>query len=421
MPNITIFGAGKSATTCIAYLAKQALEGSFTLAVVDMSADLLFEKTKAFPHVQTYAIAIEDDHSRTRIVEQATIIISLLPPHLHIKLAKDCLHYSKHLITASYADDAMKQLHQEAIDKNVLFLCEMGLDPGIDHMSVMALIDRIHNEDGIVTHVASHCGGLIAPESDTNPWHYKISWNPKNVVLAGKAGATYLQDNQTKTIPYQQVFAYAQTITTLDNHIYAWYPNRNSLPYINLYTLTHCQTFIRTTLRHPSFLAAWNILVQENATDENNTENNLQFFEQLAKKYESNKAIQFLLNDISNTPLPTAPFSKAFMLQQWLEKKLVLAPNDKDLIVMQHDISYNDKNGIARQVKSFFSITGEDQQNTAMAKTVGLPLALGALAILNNTFNLVGVHIPIYAEIYNPILKALAKEGIVFIEQEILL
>jgi saccharopine dehydrogenase-like NADP-dependent oxidoreductase len=421
MPNITIFGAGKSATICIAYLAQKALSGSFTLTVVDMSADLLHEKTKTFPHVQTSIIAIENDLARTQIVSQANIIISLLPPHLHIKLAKDCLQYNKHLITASYADEAMKLLHEEAVNKNLLFLCEMGLDPGLDHMSAMKLIDGIHHEGGVIMHFESHCGGLVAPESDTNPWHYKISWNPKNVVLAGRAGATYLQYGQPKTIPYQQVFLNAKTITTLDNHVYAWYPNRNSFPYIDLYKLTHCDTFIRTTLRHPDFLTAWNILVQENATDENNTESSLLFFEQLAKKYASNTAIKFLLDDMHNIQLPTTSFSKAFVLQQLLEKKLALALNDKDLVVMQHDITYTDKNGIAKQVKSFLTITGENQHSTAMAKTVGLPLALGALAVLNNTVNMVGVHIPIHANIYNPLLAALAKEGIVFIEKEQLL
>jgi saccharopine dehydrogenase-like NADP-dependent oxidoreductase len=421
MPNITIFGAGKSATICIEYLAQKAIDNHFTLTVVDINADLLHKKTKAFPHVHTTTIAIDEDHKRGEIVAQADIIISLLPPHLHYKLAKDCLLYSKHLITASYADDAMKQLHEEALVKQCCFLCEMGLDPGIDHMSAMEIIHRIKNNGGTIQQFESHCGGLIAPESDNNPWHYKISWNPKNVVLAGKAGALYLEEGTLKQITYENIFANAKTIQALNGRTYAWYPNRDSVSYSKLYDLESCNKFIRTTLRHPEFIEAWQILVQAQATNETLDQYNIQFLQTIQKKYPANTAIQYLLENIDMLTTPTPPFSKAIILQQLLENRLQLAPHDKDLVVMQHEITYTNKAQQTKKIKSFLEVQGVDAIRTAMAQTVGLPLALGALLILNKKITTYGVHIPIHKEIYEPVLAALANENIIFKEQEIVL
>jgi saccharopine dehydrogenase-like NADP-dependent oxidoreductase len=192
----------------------------------------------------------------------------MLPPTLHFLVAKDCLQFSRHLLTASYVDEPIKELQKEIDAKGILFLCEMGLDPGIDHMSAMRIIDGIHEKGGKITSFKSHCGGLVAPESDNNPWHYKISWNPRNIVLAGKAGAHYKQDGKEIRLTYEELFSGDNYAKVPGIGYLGWYPNRDSLSYTSLYGLGNADTFIRTTLRHPDFMYGWKNVVDLHLTNE---------------------------------------------------------------------------------------------------------------------------------------------------------
>jgi saccharopine dehydrogenase-like NADP-dependent oxidoreductase len=268
--NVLLFGAGKSATVLIQYLLKNAAKQNWQIQVVDANIEVVEAKIKNHKNGLAFAFDIAaDTEARQSLIANAAIVISLLPPALHILVAQDCIAYQRNLLTASYIDDATKQLAPAIKENNLLFLYEMGLDPGIDHMSAMQLIDNIHAQSGTITSFKSHCGGLVAPESDNNPWHYKVSWNPRNIIMAGKAGAQFLQNGKIIKQEYQNLFTPAQhIIVDAIDAIYSYFANRDSLSYIDTYKLNNVHTFIRTTLRHPDFIYGWNNIVALQLTNE---------------------------------------------------------------------------------------------------------------------------------------------------------
>lgn len=268
MKKILLFGAGKSATVLIDYLLRHALSENWTLTLVDANLALAQEKIGNALGGEARSFDVGDAAKRGAAVAESDLVISLLPPALHFLVAQDCLTHGKHLLTASYVDDNMRSLAEGARAKGLLFLCEMGLDPGIDHMSAKKLIDHIHAEGGRITSFYSHCGGLVAPESDNNPWRYKISWNPRNVVLAGKAGAVYRKEGQELQMGYEGLFSEKRFVQVPGYDPLCWYPNRDSLSYIPIYGLDACPTFIRTTLRYPDFIYGWKNIVDLKLTDE---------------------------------------------------------------------------------------------------------------------------------------------------------
>ena len=266
--NILLFGAGKSATVLIDYLIKTVTENNWNFIVADSNELLLKEKVTINKNVSTVVLDIEDKAIRQQLVAKTDVVISMMPPHLHYLIAQDCLEQNKHLLTASYVDEKIKEHATSIKEKGLLFLCEMGLDPGIDHMSAMHIIHNIKEKGGKINSFKSHCGGLVAPESDDNPWHYKISWNPRNVVLAGKAGAIYKHKNTISKLSYEELFNNNELITTDTDNVYAYYLNRDSLSYIDLYELQEASTFMRTTLRHPEFCLGWKNIIALKLTDE---------------------------------------------------------------------------------------------------------------------------------------------------------
>lgn len=270
MKNIVLFGAGKSASVLIDYLLAQSTENNWKVIVADANKKLIEEKTKLHMASEAVELDIKDEKKRRELISKSDIVISMMPPSLHILIARDCMEYGKNLLTASYADDEIRSLQQSLEEKGLLFLCEMGLDPGIDHMSAMQLLDEIKDSGAIVNSFKSHCGGLVAPESDDNPWHYKITWNPRNVVLAGKAGAIYKQDGKEITEKYEVLFNADRKVMTGDEEVpvLSYYPNRNSLPYIDLYGLHDAETFVRTTLRYPDFMYGWKNVIELKLTNE---------------------------------------------------------------------------------------------------------------------------------------------------------
>jgi saccharopine dehydrogenase-like NADP-dependent oxidoreductase len=268
MKNILLFGAGKSAGFLIEYLLLNAPDQNWQLILVDADLESAQKKIGNSPYGEAVSFNISDEGERARHIRNANIVISLLPPSLHFFIAKDCIRFKKNLLTASYVDDQMRSLKNEIDKNNLLFLCEMGLDPGIDHMSAKKMIDTIHDEGGLIYSFYSHCGGLVAPESDDNPWHYKISWNPRNIVTAGQAGAIFKQNGQIKELEYKELFAEKRFVSIPGHEVLCWYPNRDSLSYIPSYGLQNCDTFIRTTLRHPDFVYGWKNIIEVNLTDE---------------------------------------------------------------------------------------------------------------------------------------------------------
>ena len=429
-----LFGAGKSSSACISYLAHQSTIHQWHFTVADADLQLIQSKTNNFPWVTPIQIDINNDEERKSLIEAADVVISMMPPALHYLIAQDCLHFSKHLLTASYLDDQLKAMSSAAIEKDILFLCEMGLDPGIDHMSAMELITAIKQDGGKITSFKSHCGGLVAPESDDNPWHYKVSWNPRNIVLAGKAGARYLQNGEEIYEDYEAVFAGKKNLNAFleGTGPLAYYANRDSIPYISLYGLAGAKTFVRTTLRHPDFLAGWSALVAMQLTqdlpDFNTGDQTLaDYFTNFLQlqhgisAYDSaapmvKQQLNFLGFNDTGTLINKGVCSPSTVLQFALENKLKLAPIDKDMVVMVHELEY-ETDGILKSCSSSLLVKGDDSVNTAMAKTVGLPLAIAASLLMQYKIKIRGVCLPIAAEIYTPVLAALKTNGILFINK----
>lgn len=441
MKTILVFGAGKSATVLINYLKTAVSEKNWKLIVADANAEQARAKLRNAPNTEAIEVNVTDADERRMLIESSDIVISLLPPFLHIHVVKDCVAVGRNLLNASYVDDAIRNLEAEIRSKELLFLCEMGLDPGIDHMSAMQLFDEIRETGGSITSFKSHCGGLVAPESDDNPWHYKISWNPRNIVMAGHAGAAYKENGQLVQKTYNEVFEKCKEIVVDKLPAFAWYPNRDSLSYMPLYGLENTTTFIRTTLRYADFCKGWDVVVDLDLTNEHDhslvskcktyndwfnarlhqvegRELSLRMYLELYVKEADHDIIleQFAFLELdSNEILPSNAKCSADILQSKVEQKLALQPNDKDMIVMLHEIGY-ELNGEIKTINSSLVVKGEDSLRTAMAKTVGLPLGIAAKLILEEKIKLKGLHIPTRKEIYEPVLEELKQHGIVFHE-----
>ena len=421
MKRIVLFGAGKSSTCLIEYLTKVCTQRNWLFTIGDASAEVL-KKLKQTTSVRATQVNVEDPTERNFLIQNADLVISLLPPALHLLIAKDCLALSKHMLTASYVDDEIKKLVPELVEKKILFLCEMGLDPGIDHMSAMQIIDRIHRMDGKISVFRSHTGGLVAPESDDNPWHYKISWNPANVVKAGSAGAIYKENGQIRKLAYQELFENTGLVEIKPIGRYAWYPNRDSLLYIPMYGLESTDSFIRTTLRHPDFCTGWKNLVKAGLTsDETPVSPLIKKISEWSRPLlpfvqAANKKQYDQLGLFEDRPIPPGASTSAKILQVILEEKWKMKDVDKDMVLMLHEFEY----AVGNQkyfLRSSLVVKGENAQITAMAKTVGLPLGIAAKLILEKKLSLSGLHIPIIPEIYEPVLKELTLEGIQFFEE----
>lgn len=442
MKNILIIGAGRSSSYLIKYLLEHAAQEQWKITVGDISIESA--KQKIANHFNAEAILFDSNDASLResSIQQSDLVISMLPAHMHITIAKDCLRYKKNFITASYVSKEMQEMHKEVNDANLLFLNEMGVDPGIDHMSAMKIIDQLRDKGIKLEGFETFTGGLIAPKSDDNPWHYKFTWNPRNVVLAGQGGVKFLHHGEYKYIPYHKVFSRIEILHIDEYGEFEGYANRDSLKYREIYGLHDIQTMYRGTLRKPGFCKAWDILVQLGMTDDSfvmeNTENmSYRDFTNSFLVYRKNDTVDLKLayhcgirldsptmerlrwlGIFDNTKVGTPNATPAQILQRILEQKLSLKPEDKDMIVMLHKFDFT-LNGKRKQIQSSLSVEGEDPVYTAMAKTVGLPVAIAAKLILQNKISIKGVTIPIHKNIYEPVLKELETFGIRLKEKEI--
>ena len=441
MKNILILGAGFSATIMIEYLLGKAKENNWFVTVGDFSEEVAKRKVGENPQGRAIQFDIYNEKQKSDEIGKADVVISFLPSFMHLLVAKECLLQSKHMVTASYVSKEMGELDKEAKEKGLAFLNELGADPGIDHMSAMRVIDKIRQKGGKVIGFTSNTGGLIAPESDNNPWNYKFTWNPRNVVVAGQGTAKFIEKGRYKYLPYHQLFARPRRTQVLDYGEFDYYPNRDSLLYREVYGLKHAQTLIRGTFRRPGYCQAWNVFVQLGATDDSyqiegvegmtyrnfiNTflpysdtlmvEEKLCSLLNLDPKGEIMKKLEWL-GIFENKPIGLSSGTPAQILQKLLEEKWKLMPEDKDMIVMQHKFEY-ELDGNKKEITSSMVILGKNQVHTAMAITVGMPVALATEMLLNGKINVTGVHVPVIPELYNPILDELEKYGVTFIEQE---
>jgi saccharopine dehydrogenase-like NADP-dependent oxidoreductase len=442
MRTILIIGAGRSASSLIQYLLNKSEEEKLHLVIGDLSLASAQKKTNNHPNATAMALDIFNQNQRVALIQKADIVISMLPAHLHIEVAKDCITYKKHMVTASYISDAMQELDAAAKENNLIFMNEVGLDPGIDHMSAMKVIHEIKAKGGKMLLFESFCGGLVAPESDTNLWNYKFTWAPRNVVLAGQGGAAkFLQEGTYKYIPYWNLFRRTEFLEVEGYGRFEAYSNRDSLKYLDVYGLNDILTLYRGTIRRVGFSKAWNMFVQLGMTDDSyvmeGSENmSYRQFVNSFLPYHPTDSVEIKMRLILKIDQDDSMWDKLLELDlfnpnkkvglknatpaQILEKILTdswtLQPKDKDMIVMYHKFGY-ELNGKKEQIDSKMVCIGEDQTYTAMAKTVGLPVAMATLLILNGKVKTPGVQLPIREEIYLPILKELEEFGVVFKEQ----
>ncbi len=440
MQNILVIGAGRSASSLINYLLSHSVKENWNVTVADVSLDLVKQKTAGHANARAIQFDINNDGQREEEIKRADIVISMLPAFMHMNVAKDCVRFKKHLATASYVSKEMRELDAEAKASGIILMNEIGLDPGIDHASAMKVIDHIHEQGGELTSFQSFCGGLVAPEYNDNPWGYKFSWNPRNVVLAGQGTAQFIENGQYKYIPYNRLFTQICTVNVDGYGTFDAYANRDSLSYRKIYNLEKIPTMLRGTLRMPGYCKAWNVFVKLGLTDDTykieasdtlTCKQLLEAFLPQGRQSLKEKLIAFMGNEMDAETLSKIEWlgvfedrkirlkdaSPAQILQDLLEEKWLLKENDKDMIVMQHEFEYA-LAGKNKKIVSSLVVKGEDQTYTAMAKTVGLPLAISAKLILQGKIKARGVTIPTTKEIYEPVLAELETLGVRFVEKE---
>ena len=267
MRNIALIGAGRSASSLINYLIENANKEDLMITIADREIGHLADIVKGSERVKQVIFDVFDEEARIHLIQSSDLIISMLPARFHILVATDCVAFKKNMITASYITDEMRALDEEAKEAGVMLLNEMGVDPGIDHMSAMRIIDRLRNDGAKFLQFESFTGGLVAPESDNNPWGYKFTWNPRNVVLAGQGGAVkFIQEGRYKFIPYHMLFRRTEKLSVDGYGDFEGYANRDSLSYRGIYGLESIPTMYRGTLRRPGFSRAWDIFVKLGVT-----------------------------------------------------------------------------------------------------------------------------------------------------------
>jgi len=443
MQNILIIGAGRSSTSLIDQLLKEANEETWHLTIAEKNLQLVQDKIGDHPRASTISFDVFDEKQLSKVVSDNDLIISMLPATLHFHVAKKCAEIGRHFLTASYLKDDIKALDPAFREAGKTAIMEMGLDPGIDHMSAMKVLDQLKEKQYELTGFETFTGGLIAEESvGDNPWKYKFTWNPRNVVLAGQGTCKFIQEGRYKYIPYHKLFRRTEMIFIPGYGYFEGYANRDSLAYLDVYNLRGIDTLYRGTLRRPGFCASWDVFIQLGATDDSYEMENVsimthrQFINSFLS-YNPHDSVELKLAHYINQPMDSDVMFRlrwlglfedkpvglhqgtpAQILEHILKKKWTLRKEDRDMIVMWHKFNFIDQ-GKPRQVESSMVTLGDDDQNTAMAKTVGLPLAIAAKLILKEEIKLKGTHVPTSKEIYLPVLAELAKLGFDFNEREI--
>jgi len=438
MNRILIIGAGRSATALIHYILRKAPENNWSVIVADADLELAQQKTKGFPNCRATWLDVNKVNDRRDLIGRADVVISLLPAHLHLEVGHDCIKLNKHLITASYVSKEMYRLGDEARDKELLFMGEMGLDPGIDHMSAMRHINNLKERGAKITAFRSYTGGLVTPESlKDNPWKYKFTWNPRNVVLAGQGTAQYLEGGKLNYIPYNRLFRELKETQFENLGEFEIYANRDSLLYRDIYGLKEVPSIFRGTIRYKGYCEAWDALVRIGLTDASFPILNAGdiTYHSLMDAYTTNQPgnsvkerIANLLEEKIDSPIieklewlglfrkkrikfPNA--SPALILERLLLDKWKLEPGDRDMVLMQHEFEYK-LDGQKKLLRSTLVMKGADEKDTAMSRLVGLPLGVFTKLLMQGKIDSKGVHIPVMHEVYEPVLEELKEYGVEF-------
>jgi len=437
MKNILVIGAGFVASPLVKYFLDQP---NFKVKV----ASLIFKEAKEIvnnhPRGESKQLDLNDTDALKEEISKTDIVVSIVPYKLHPKIAEICILYKKPMITTSYVSEEMRKLDYKARDAGILILNELGLDPGIDHMEAMRIIDEVKENGGEVTSFISYCGGLPAPEANTNPFGYKFSWSPIGVLLASKNSARYLKDGKEVIIESEDLFKNYDIVSIEKLGDFEGYPNRDSIPYIDLYKIPETKTMFRGTLRNKGWCHKMQKIVELGLLDEEKKDwtglNYEGFIKKLMKNTEEidiKKALsRFLnididsdiikslewLNLLSDEPLPMMHASALDIFASKLLQKLQYEDGERDMIILQHRIEASYKNGKKERITSTLIDYGIPHGDFSMSRTVGLPAAIGTKLILDKKISLTGVHIPVHPAIYRPVLKELKELGISFKEQK---
>ena len=436
MKKILILGAGLVARPLVRYLLDQP---DYEVEVASRTVSKAVKLIDNHPQGTASELNLKDEEGLKEKIAQADVVISMVPYSFHPKVAKYCIDYKKNMVTTSYVSEVMKNLDAEAKKAGILILNEVGLDPGIDHMEAMRIIHEVEENEGEIQSFISYCGGLPAPEANTNPFGYKFSWSPMGVLLAGKNSAQYLKDGEQIFIPDKDLFSHYSLINIEGLGEFEGYPNRNSLPYIQLYSIPSTKTMLRGTLRNKGWCPTLKKIVDLGLLDEEEEDwSGLTYKDFLYKlmndpaEKDIKKALSNYLDieessDIisrfewldflSDNPLPLTKGSALDILGAKMLEKLQYEEGERDMIILQHQFIASYPGDKKEKITSTLTDFGIPHGDTSMARTVGLPAAISTRLILEAKIQITGVHIPVIPEIYAPILQELKELGIIFKEK----
>ncbi|OPX24367.1 MAG: saccharopine dehydrogenase [Candidatus Cloacimonas sp. 4484_140] len=436
MKKVFILGAGLVSRPHVNYLLAQK---DFMVTVASRTVNKAEKLVAGHPNGTPVELNVKDDDMLDKLVSEHDLSVSLLPYTYHVKVAKLCIKHRKHMVTTSYVSDAMRELDAQAREADVLLLNEIGVDPGIDHMSAMRVIDGVKEKNGRIVSFKSFCGGLPAPEANTNPWGYKFSWSPRGVVMAGKNASKWLEDGKIIDVTGPELFAHHWEVEIPEFGKLEGYPNRNSIPYVDLYSIRDTKTMFRGTLRYPGWCVTMKKIVDLGLLDDEK-EYNLggltyaDFMEKLIKikthkTLKENLAAQWdisidanpiyrveWLGLLGNEKIGLEKGTAMDVFCNALNERLTYEPGERDLLVLHHEFiaEFPDKKQHITSTMIDYGIPNED---SSMSRTVGLPAAIAVKLILQGKIQEKGVKIPVDPEIYIPVLDELKKQNIECVER----
>jgi saccharopine dehydrogenase (NADP+, L-glutamate forming) len=440
MKKILVLGAGLVSRPMVRYLLDVA---DFEVVVASRTVSKAQELVGSHPRGKAIALLVDDDAALGRLVADSDLAVSLLPYTYHVKVANHCLQYRKSLVTTSYVSEPMRALDAPAKAAGVIFMNEIGLDPGIDHMSAMKIVHDVQKSGGKVASFMSYCGGLPAPEANDNPLGYKFSWSPKGVVMAGRNDARYLKNGKEVFVSGADLFGHRWPLRVADGYEFEAYPNRNSLPYIELYGLAGVKTMLRGTLRSFGWCATLKAIADLGVLKDDAVRANIDSLtpnawlrgfvpgngnlrSDVAAKLgikESDPVLERFvwLGLFDERPIGLQQGSNLDILAKQLLDRMTFKPRERDMVVLHHEFeaeypaprpqtpNYKPE---SERIFSTLIAFGEPGGDSAMARTVSLPAAIVVRMILQGELRLTGVQIPVVPEIYEPVLTELTRLGI---------
>lgn len=444
MKKILVLGAGLSAKYLIHYLLKHAVENDWLVMVAEVNLALAKAAVKGNSRGTAIQFDINDELSRAEQIKNADIVVNMLPPKFQYLLALDCVHHGRYMISASYQGNSIPDLHKDARRKGILILTEMGLDPGIDLMLGMSIIEKVRLKGGKIKSFKSYGGAIPSPDSLSNPLKYLVTWNPRNVVMSGENGAQYFEKGKIKLVPYHNVFQDSWMVKVDGIGDMEVYPNRETLAYRSNFEIKHAETIIRGTIRYPGWCETWQQIVKLGIPNEHlhipdvhkmtyrdftelflpRDVTGSDFEARLANFLNINPTGSIMgnlkwLGLFSEKVIGNVGKTPTAVMVDLLHKKLKMEKNDRDMVILHTEAEAFYKNGKNKREKTILTLIEEGEKDgfTAITKTVGLPVAIGIKLILSGKISLTGCYIPTVPEIYKPVLKELKKEGLKFKEK----